>query len=159
MSFEFNITKMQDFYRDTKRQFIELTHIIPLDNNWDVYSPRFYNILQSTCGQIESMFRILCDKLQLKLTNDERNFPIYFKKLNIYKMLEKQSVVIIQNDKTIQPFVVAEGNETPFWWKKYNDTKHNLLNGLFEGNIENTIFALSALYALHIISYYADFSS
>lgn len=140
-----NLTKMEDLYADTERQVIELNYVIPLDNDEQTYSPRLYNILQSTCGQVENMLKIICKKLQLDPCDDK--FPCLFKALNVDRILENWNVGVIRTNKSIQPFKIE--NKTPFWWQKYNATKHNLPCGLTEGNIGNTINALAALFVLH----------
>ncbi len=146
-----NIEKMQNFYLDTERQFIELSYIIPLDNDVKTYSPRLYNIFQSTCGQILNMGKIICDRIGLKYKKDD--FPTFYSILNSKRLLEKQRVIVIPIKKEVFPFEI-NGRKIPHWWSKYNNTKHKLPKGLYEGNIGNTINALAALYLLHGMSYY-----
>ena len=37
--------KMSDVYFETEKEFIDITRIIPLDNEPQTHSPRLYNIL------------------------------------------------------------------------------------------------------------------
>ncbi|MBI1829376.1 MAG: hypothetical protein HY222_03300 [Thaumarchaeota archaeon] len=142
---------MRKFFEDTERQFVELSQIIPLDNSPNTYSPRLYSILNFTCGQIENMLRMICDKLELKYENED--FPHYYNALNIQGMLESQKVVYREIKDPIQPFVIRSDN-SPDWWKGHNKTKHDLPEGIIEGNIGNTLNALAGLCALHHIAYY-----
>ena len=66
MNFEKDLRHMRDSYFELERQFIEISRIIPLDNPSDTYSPRLYDILQTSCGQVENLLRLICDKLELE---------------------------------------------------------------------------------------------
>lgn len=154
MTFEEKIPKMYELFLDTERQLIELSHIIPLDNPDNTYSSRLYALLHMTCAQIESMFKMLCSELGLKPECDK--FPCYFSILNSQGMLECQTVYITKIEKKIQPFIV-EPNKSPEWWQGYNDTKHELPEGIIFGNIGNTIKAMSALCILHNISQFTRY--
>ena len=45
----------------------------------------------------------------------------------------------------------------PVWWKKHNETKHDLPKGYKEGNLQNTCFSLAGLYAFHIMANYLKY--
>ncbi|HZS73106.1 MAG TPA: hypothetical protein VFA69_01245 [Candidatus Nitrosotalea sp.] len=154
MPYDPQFEQMNNAYKDLERQFVELSYVIPLKNKPDTYSPRLYNILQSACGQIENMSRMICDKLEVLY--EKPNFPNYYKALNSDKMLEKQVAYLVQNYQTIGPFKI-ESDVTPNWWKNYNDTKHDLPSGFLQGNLGNTIEALAALYQLQRIAYFVQY--
>jgi len=145
---------MLNAYFETEQQFIEITRLIPLDNSPDTYSPRLYDILQSLCGQVENLMRILCEKLNLEYEN--KNFPSYYKTLNQTGVLEFQIIDLLNGSKAYIPFGIDKGKDTPNWWKGYNDTKHDLPNGYKQGNLNNTTFALTAVYALNCLFAYAE---
>ncbi|MDE1769236.1 MAG: hypothetical protein KGI28_01605 [Thaumarchaeota archaeon] len=156
MPYDQQFEKMTNAYKDLERQFDDLSYIIPLKNKPETYSPRLYNILQSACGQIENISRMICDKLGASYEKD--NFPSYYKALNSDKMLEKQVAYLVQNYQSIEPFKIESGF-TPNWWKNYNDTKHNLPDGFLQGNIGNTVEALAALYLLQRIAFFVQYDS
>ena len=146
------LRQMLDAYFETELLFIELSRIIPLDSTPDTYSPRLYEILQSSCGQVENLLRLLCDRLELKY--EQKIFPCYYKALNQTSILERQLVSISIGDYVYSPFKLDAGKETPNWWTGYNDTKHDLPQGYKQGNLGNTVVALSGVYALHCMSVY-----
>lgn len=148
--------QMNNAYKDLERQFVEISYIIPLKNKPETYSPRLYNILQSACGQIENMSRLICDKLTVRY--DDGTFPSYYKALNSDKILEKQVAYLVPNYQTVEPFKIESG-VTPNWWKNYNETKHNLPDGFLQGNLGNSIYALAALYLLQRISHYVQYDT
>jgi len=148
---------MRDSYYEIERRFIEISRIIPLDNDPKTYSPRLYEILQTSCGQVENLLRLICDKLELE--PEEKKFPSYYKKLNETGILERQVVDYFSGEWVTQPFRLgSEDDYSPFWWKSYNKTKHDLPKGYKKGNLENTIYALAGVYALHCMGTYAQHS-
>lgn len=158
MDYRTELEKLQNLYLHTERQFLEISRIIPLDNSSKTYSPDLYAILLTTCGQIESIMRILRKKLGLGGSQRD-DFPTHFRSLNQNSLLKSQIVYFIPKSKKfknhIKPFVLTPGKTTPSWWNKYNKSKHDLPQGLLEGNIENTVKSLAGLYSLHYIAYLA----
>ena len=66
-------------------------------------------------------------------------------------------------DKNIQHLEKAPPdyciNTLPVWWKKHNDTKHDLPKGYSEGNLQNTCFSLAGLYAFHVMANYLKYNT
>ena len=147
MSFENKLTKIQNLYLDTERQLTEVSYTIPLDNKPTVYSPRFYNILQFTCAQIHSLLKIISRNLQLKVKSDR--FDNYHKILNRQRMLESQEALFIPDRTRITPFNKKAKHE---WWTGYNETKHQLPEGIKQGTIGNVLNSLAAAYVLNNIA-------
>jgi len=141
------LNEIQKLYLDTERQLIELSYTIPLDNISDVYSPRFYNILQFTCAQIHSLFKIISENWKLKPKGN--TFPDYHKILNKKALLEKQEILQLRNYELLKPF-----NKIPHhdWWTGYNDTKHELPEGIRQGTLGNVLHALGAAFVLNNIA-------
>lgn len=163
---------MLDAYYEIEKQFSELIRIIPLDNNESTYSPNLYTILQMSCGQIESLMRMICDEISIDYKkhlkqNQKPNFPTYYKSINEDKVLSNyytrfKKIMIgplsdIWHQSALYPLSVEDSQETPFWWRAYNNTKHNLPDGYKQGNLKNTFYALAALYSIHCMAYYAQF--
>ncbi len=155
MYFIENVKKLRDYYYEIERQFIEISRIIPIDDKQlGTYSPRFYDILQTACGLVENLLRLICDEMELKY--EKRDFPSYYHKLNETGILERQQIHHVPSEVTCLPFVLDILNKPPFWWRAYNDTKHNLPEGYKQGNLKNTIFALSGVYALLCVASYVQ---
>lgn len=148
---------MRESYYELERRFIEISRIIPFDNSGDTYSPRLYDILQTSCGQVENLLRLICDKLELQYgTNPD--FPKYYEILNGTGILERQALDYFVRQYICYPFRLDSEQRTPFWWRAYNKTKHDLPQGYKEGNLKNTIFALSGVYALQCMAVYCSHS-
>ena len=146
---------MEDAYFFDERKLIDLGHTIPFNNTDETFSPILYDILQSSCSQVSNIMRILCEYFELDVDNN--NFPSYYNALNIDHVLEMQAVdCAFKNNIVYTPFVLRNNENVPFWWAKYNDTKHDLPQGYVEGNLINTLNAMSASYALNCMMHYAD---
>ena len=154
MSFQEDISSMRESYYELERRFIEISRIIPMDNSGDTYSPRLYDILQTACGQVENLLRLICDQLQLDY-GDNPDFPKYYDTLNNSGILERQIVDYFVGKLVCKPFHVESDQRSPFWWRAYNQTKHKLPQGYKEGNLKNTIHALTGVYALQCIAVYS----
>lgn len=149
MSFKTELEELRKTYQDTERQFIDLSTIMPyVDNPWNFYSPRLYNILQFSCAQVESLIKRIVGKLNLTKPNS-KYFPAYYEVLNIDDLLSMQTILLVNAKKAITPFKKNKENESPFWWTAYNETKHDLPKGLRQGTIDNVIHSLGGLYILH----------
>lgn len=149
MSLEQKLDSMRGLYLDTERQLQEFIHIIPIDNNPEVYSPRLYSILQFSCAQIDSLFKIICQYLNISVKKEERNFPGFHRILNAKGMLEIQEVFLFHRKQMIHPFNKTEEH---LWWTAYNDTKHQLPEGIRQGTLGNVIDAIAATYVLNNIA-------
>jgi len=151
-------SKMLDAYYELEAQLMEINRIIPFDNSPKTYSIRLYQILQSACAQIENLMRIICDYANLEYKTPKKpngDFPTFFKLLNKDNVLSLQVVAVRQSDnEAIIPFAILKTKKTPFWWQEYNETKHTLPEGFKSGTLENTKYAMAALYALHCTIFY-----
>ena len=149
---------MEDAYFFDERRLMELGHTIPFNNADETFSPALYDILQSSCNQVSNIMRILCEHFELDV--EHNNFPSYYNALNSDHVLEKQAVdCAFKVGIVYTPFVLRDGEDAPFWWTKYNATKHNLPEGYVEGNLINTLHAVTASYALNCMMSYADMTT
>lgn len=157
MSFNETRLKLVDYYFYLESSFIEITRIIPLENPNEAFSPRLYEILQSTCSQVESISKIISEKLDLQ--PQENNFPYIFEKMNENGLLDKQAVDLFKlpGGKVMQP-LIKTGQHAPKWWDEYNASKHNLPEGYKAGNVGNVPIALAGLYILHVMAYYLQYA-
>ena len=150
-----DISEMLAAYYQTEHQLIELSRVISVDNKPETFSPRLYNLLGDSCNQVENMLRLICDQLRLDYSNNNAYFSDFYEKLNHTGIVKMQTIDLIIGKKAYRPFIIEEEKKTPSWWRAYNDTKHSLPEGYKQGNLHNTLCALSAAYSLHCISAYA----
>lgn len=154
MTFTNDRFEMEDAYFYQEKRLMELGYTIPFNNTDETFSPVLYDILQSSCNQVSNIMRILCEYFELDV---KRDFRSYYNALNIDHVLEKQAVdCAFKNNIVYTPFKLRNDEVVPFWWTKYNNTKHDLPQGYVEGNIINTLHAMSASYVMNCLMYHAD---
>ena len=176
------ILKLNEFqfqYEYLEAEFVEFLRIIPLENSGKTYSPKLYQLLQSVCGQFESILKLFCKYYDVESGNSD-NFEFINKK----DIFSKLVVLDLEHQNTyIHPFIINKGQMEqefsklsgpkifdnreryskekkieivadngkilPSWWTAYNKTKHELPKGYKNGNLMNVYMGLAGLYILH----------
>jgi len=151
-------------YCNETRQLIHAFHIIQDDyrklmdyvelhnENNSTFSHRIYELLLRTCTEFENNCKgILSDNIY---TPDSRNLKItdYFK-INQISNLNEYTVKIknwFPEPLEIKPFEEWNANTyTPlFWYKAYNNVKHNRSENFQDANLKNLTYALSGLFII-----------
>ena len=83
------LPEMLDHYFYLESSFIDVVQIIPLGNNGRTYSPKLYDILQSTCSHFESLLKMIYAKLEFPSPQKSGIIP-YYKSINEYGLLSGQ---------------------------------------------------------------------
>ena len=161
--FQIERNRMLDFYYSTEADLLDVLRIIPVENHPSTFSPKLYNILQSSCSQVENLLRLLCDRFDIKYVKEPDSiYKEYSRLINKDNLLENQRVLILPVFEPLEqatyPFTNEEGSDYPKWWQQYNMTKHRLPEGFKKGNLGNTLNALAGVYALHCMAYYAQYA-
>ncbi|MEE0977608.1 MAG: hypothetical protein UH543_07680 [Bacteroidales bacterium] len=147
-------------YKSLERELLDLASTIHIDDKQkSTYSTRIANLLVSTVAEIETISKELYwnnggskkknpyfDGDCLKYLNNQWN--ITEKKVclycnQIYLEEEKRLLMPLKNAEKFK----EEGSE---WKQAYNAVKHDRANNLKQGNIENFINALAALFILNV---------
>ncbi len=160
--------RFEEYYRYLEWSFNEITRIIPLENHPDTFSPRLYEILQSTCSQIEGIARIMheacfskSDKVAAALYADLdhegvlSNQKVAFRTRTEWNAIKPFSCdfACIHHYEHDDPHMNPRCGKMPKWWTAYNDSKHRLPDGYVSGSVGNAYLALAGLYVLHVMMY------
>ena len=87
-----DLPEMLDHYFYLESSLIDTVQIIPLENNGKTYSPKLYDILQSTCSHFESLLKMIYT--QLKFPSASRNSIVpYYKSINECGLLSGQTLL------------------------------------------------------------------
>ena len=158
--------KFEEHYRYLESSFIDIVRTIPLENTPDTFSPRLYEILQSTCSQVEGIVKLMHEEY---IGASKKPAAAQYEALNREGVISHQTLVYRSRSewKEIRPFLChfecafRSGHDDPHeygphkpmprWWDAYNESKHDLPEGYKAGNIENTYLALAGLYLLHVM--------
>jgi hypothetical protein len=132
-------------YAESEIEFLEFEKTVPYSiDTARTYSPKLRPILQTVCTDIEGILKFLTRFLKLKPAQEKLEFM--FKELNSKNMLSIQKVSHRECLITLTPFTFT--TKVPPWWTAYNQTKHNLPDGVKCATMGNTINALGALLIL-----------
>ena len=132
-------------------RFSELFH----ENNHNCWSIAYVKMLLSTCVQIESTLKELCEKYDPEFSSCR----VHIGQLRDAILKEKPNfhateVQLPRYGESLQPWEKWLGNssENPEWWRAYNDIKHESFSGATQRNVVNSIAALF----VNLIYLYAD---
>ena len=160
------LTRFEEYYHYLESSFVDITRIIPLENEPDTFSPRLYEILQSTCSQVDGILKLMHGRY---ISTCEKSAATMYEALNREGVISSRVLAPKNHSdwKEIRPFLCdfkcifldndvdphedVTPNGMPKWWKAYNESKHGLPEGYKAGNIENTYLALAGLYVLHVM--------
>lgn len=125
-------------------------YVTPTKENRNSFSHTFSSILRDSGSVFDSIMRKIVEKTDNKSKyRDNIIGHLNFLK-SIEPNLEKSSVHLRYNLKTILPFV-RDPNTSPLWWKAYNNVKHDDVQRHTEGNLENALKSVSALAILRLM--------
>ena len=56
------LTQFEEYYRYLESSLVDITRLIPLENTPGTFSPRMYEILQSTCSQVDGILKLMYEE-------------------------------------------------------------------------------------------------
>ncbi len=117
----------------------------PSNSNKLTYSYVFSSILRDVGSVFDSVVSELISNTQSDCKNNIYGFLQFLESID--PELEKRSVYLLSNRKTVVPY--RKGPEgLPKWWHAYNDVKHDETTYYHQGNLENALTSLAALVIL-----------
>lgn len=150
---EYN-NKIWRFYLQLENDFISTLNYVELSrDNYNTYSKEYTKQLLSICSEIDVVCKELCYYTS-KTTSKHIGNCIK----EIYKYYKNQNndftdikIKCLYTDETLQPMKGWTPNKEPFWWKNYNQLKHQRTknDNMKQGNLKNVYLALGALYILN----------
>ena len=110
-----DLPEMLDHYFYLESSLIDTIQIIPLGNNGRTYSPKLYDILQSTCSHFESLLKMIYTQLKFSYP-PQNNIVPYYKSINEYGLLSGQVLLFrkYQDGKFFYPFRTDQDLEKSF---------------------------------------------
>lgn len=147
-------------YKSLERELLDLANTIHIDDKQkSTYSTRIANLLVSTAAEIETISKELYwknggskkdkpsfDTVCLEYLNNQWN--ITEKKVCLYC----HQIYLEEEKRLLMPLENAEkrADKGSEWKQAYMAVKHDRANNLEQGNIENFINALAALFILNV---------
>ena len=167
----FSTGDLYEQYAIIEEDFINILKYIPLqEENFNVFSPRFSDILIRCCVAIEVYFREWLNHYEF--SNNEKVQKIREKsKQNINDFciafsdrIKDCYLKTRQLNTDVYPFKNWTEHCIPNWWDTYNNIKHPSMENKNSASLEMALNALAALFLLHCeqtdsLTYLYKFSS
>lgn len=150
-----DISKHWKYFISLEKDLIKLEDYIEINRrNFATNSIELSKILQLSCGEIDSVCRILCK--EINPSTDFYDESIYsgnisqYKKtiLSQYPLFTKTKIEIPSLKEKILPFEEWEFKDSPNWWKDYNRVKHYRHSEFEKANLHNVLYSMASLFIL-----------
>lgn len=142
------IDSFWNYYLNLENRFINTTQYVEVDkDNYQTFSIEYIGLLQSICAEIDTIMKEICGFNQ----EDFKKISMYYEKIMkdpFFKNIMDEETIYIYKKINIKPFDKWNEKNSPQWWESYNDVKHERVAKYKNGNLENVLYALSALYIL-----------
>ena len=140
------------YYNILEEDFIELTKYVRIcEINYNTCSDEIIKQFLSVTSEFENICKVICGFS----TSDKSKTIVHicnkvFDKIEDIKSIEIE--VKGTEDLSIKPFESWDKNKPGqlFWWKGYNNVKHNRLEHYEDGNLKNLLNSLGALYFMEL---------
>ena len=135
-----------NYYLSLEKDMSDTSRYVEPAGQENVYSFEFAKILILTCTEVESVFKILCSKIEPNAAASDISIykGIILKK---YPNITRAETNIDRLNKIIIPFR-DWGSSKLCWWEAYQEVKHNRGNFFDKATYLNAVTALAALYIL-----------
>lgn len=121
--------------------------------NLSVNSYEIMNLLFSVCSELDTFFKIVCDDK----SDDIVKYRKSIESKSEYNDIFKESINIIGRDVNLKPFYRICERDYFYWWKGYNEVKHNRVMHFRKANLDKLLNSLAALYILEVYYYKNNF--
>jgi hypothetical protein len=122
--------------------------------NFNVYSIELTHLLLAISSEVDVMAKLICKHFQprRKFDNIREYSSILLRKI---PELPKNEVFINRYGLSLKPWENWSKENSPAWWRGYNNVKHNRDTFFYEANLKNVLNAFGALLILnyHYYSY------
>ncbi len=154
---EYQTFSIIESYNLLEERFLEFTkYVLVINRNLKIESLYLASIFLETCSIIDSIFRYLFPKAELKKINKKRSnlrigdFRKQYAKLNLHIL---KTLVYVVPPRYLMPFKEwGDANKKNLeWWHDYNELKHNRIKKIKLATLENTLYALCGLYQIILI--------
>lgn len=144
-------------------------YVSPSSANRSTYSDEFTKIILLSCAEIDSILKCLCEIENIDSASRHYSMVDYAKLLNRNSRINDIGYTPFYNSSLTEkpliafPFIDLDENK-PYanlkWWENYQKIKHDRIENVELGNLENAVFSLVAHYIVVCLAMnYLDDSS
>lgn len=129
-------------------RYVELTQA-----NFETHSIEIMRILFGACSEIDVVAKLLCKKIESSSRASKIN--LYRNEITAaYPQLANARVNLPQFGLDLTPWLNwKDARKSPYWWKAYNDVKHERNEYFRDANLQNCLNAVGALFVLLLFFY------
>ena len=146
------------YYLSIEKMFVETRqYVSPSSDNKKTYSDEFTKIILLSCAEIDSILKYLCELENIDSPNKHYSMSDYAKLLGKNSCINDFGYIPFYNSSLTEkpiivfPFVDLDENK-PYanlkWWENYQKIKHDRIENVELGNLENATFSLVAYYVV-----------
>jgi len=127
-------------------------YLEPTQDNFDAYSLESARILFAAASEVDVVSKRLCQKLNSK-SKSSKITQYKNEILSVYPQLVSSIVEIPRFGLTFTPWVQWKIEESPLWWRAYNNVKHHRDTHFAEASLKNTLNAVAGLFVVLLFFY------
>ncbi len=123
-------------------RYIEFT-----DDNYCTYSIELAHLLIAAASEVDVVAKLLCK--QLNPSSRAENIHDYNKEIiPAFPKIQEMKVSIPRHSLSFAPWLNWRPKQSPFWWRAYNNVKHERDTYFHEANLQHALNALGGLLIL-----------
>ena len=122
------------------------------EDNYRCFSVEIARVLLAAASEVDVVAKLLCKKISAKSkakTIDAYRTEICAK----YPKIAAFEVVAARYGLRLQPWDQWSKGKSPFWWKAYNDVKHERDKSFGDANLKNLLNAVAGLFVMCLYLY------
>jgi hypothetical protein len=146
-----------------ENDLIDITRYVALTlDNSSTWSEKIAQLLLLTGSTVDSVFYEMRSSSLLPQTAQvlelaRKNQPSIDDYREVYEPLFQLSNVEVEarhglaDYGTIKPFEGFSKNESPVWWRAYNEVKHEFFQNIWKGTLHHLVLAPGGLFVLNVL--------
>jgi len=141
-----------DYFLALEEEFLATTRYVEVtSSNYSTHSIAYVRILLGACSEVEVVAKVLCSELDAGFApahiNEYRDML-----LAEYPLLPQVAAKVPRYGIDVLPWENWTA-ESPAWWTKHQDIKHQRHEHYEDANLENVLGALAGLFVLLLYLY------
>lgn len=129
-------------------------YLEPTTDNFDAYSLELARILFTASSEVDVVAKQLCQKLNPDSAADR--ITAYMNEITaVFPEIVQAEANIPKFGLTLNPWEQWGLQNSPLWWKAYNNVKHKRHTHFQEANLKHALNAVAALFLL-LLYFYTD---
>lgn len=141
------------YFLSLEKEFCDtLRYVEYVESQKDVYSFEFARLLILVCSELDVVFKVACDSIDV--SNCADSIGNYHGCVSSRYDICSEIVKLDRFSEIVKPFDGWTTNEPPVWWTAQNKVKHERHQQFHQATLYNTMCAISGLFVANLIVLY-----